>query len=79
MSWDEPVVRQSEQIDRYQNILITRERHRLHLEQCLTHLENFEIVEKDIYKNDVFSSFNYVYSFNVFIKSDFNIFSKLIF
>ena len=25
-----------------QNILITRERHRLHLEQCLTHLENFE-------------------------------------
>ena len=25
-----------------QNILITRERHRLHLEQCLIHLENFE-------------------------------------
>ena len=25
-----------------QNILITRERHRLHLEQCLNHLENFE-------------------------------------
>ena len=25
-----------------QNILITRERHRFHLEQCLTHLENFE-------------------------------------
>ena len=25
-----------------QNILITRERHRLHLEQCLMHLENFE-------------------------------------
>ncbi len=25
-----------------QNILITRERHRIHLEQCLTHLENFE-------------------------------------
>ena len=25
-----------------QNILITRERHRLHLEQCLRHLENFE-------------------------------------
>ena len=25
-----------------QNILITRERHRFHLEQCLAHLENFE-------------------------------------
>ena len=25
-----------------QNILITRERHRIHLEQCLNHLENFE-------------------------------------
>ena len=25
-----------------QNILITRERHRFHLEQCLNHLENFE-------------------------------------
>jgi len=25
-----------------QNILITRERHRLHLEQCLNHLESFE-------------------------------------